>query len=75
MAGSLKKSKRDYGDFIGNNILCGRGGSCVEKRMDMDIETLMILQNLEPNVEVIADYGKRTQMGFQRFWGYENKNH
>ena len=25
MAGGLKKSKRDYGDFIGNNILCGRG--------------------------------------------------
>ena len=72
MAGSLKKSKRDYGDFIGNLV---RQGSCVKKRMDMDIETLMILQNLEPNVEVIADYGKRTQMGFQRFWGYENKNH
>ena len=31
MAGSLKKSKRDNGDFIGNDILCGRVGRVLKK--------------------------------------------
>ena len=28
---AFKKSKRDYGDFIGNNIVCGRVGRVLKK--------------------------------------------